>query len=214
VLWHLTRLQDAEVLLATAPRREAAAGVRAPGKRGPRTTLDVRALLVEVGVVLVASPFVGADHRKVWARLRQQQGIRSSMRRVLGIVREQGPLAHQRSAAVRGPQVHDRTIVTDRMWIIDATGCLADEGNATVFVLVDHCTGECLGIRVALRGTRLEAIECLRVAVWATRGHYEVGSAAGVSLGHDHGSQFMSRTFSGQAAHLRHRVKFLRRSPA
>jgi putative transposase len=123
------------------------------------------------------------------------------MRRVLRLMREHRLLAHQRSVAVRGPQVHDRTIVTDRpdrMWAIDATGCLADEGNATVFVLVDHCTGECLGVRAALRGTRFEAIECLREAVWATRGQYEVGIAAGVSLRHDHGSQFISHAFQDE----------------
>jgi hypothetical protein len=38
------------------------------------------------------------------------------------------------------------------MWAIDATGCLTDEGNAAVFVVVDHCTGECLGVRAARRG--------------------------------------------------------------
>ena len=193
--WRLSR--------ATVQRCKAAEGVPAPvpGKRGPRTTLDDQALLAEVHGVLDASPFVGEGYRKVWARLRQQRGIRTSMRRVLRIMREHGLLAHQRSVAVRGPQVHDRTIVTDRpdrMWAIDATGCLTDEGNATVFVLVDHCTGECLGVRAALRGTRFEAIECLREAVWATRGHYEVGIAQGTRLRHDHGSQFISHAFQDE----------------
>ena len=84
-------------------------------------------------------------------------GIRAAMRRALRIMRDYELLAHQRSVAVRGPQVHDGTIVTDwpdLMWAIDATGCLTDEGNATVFVLVDHCTGECLGVRAAPRGAR------------------------------------------------------------
>ncbi len=167
---------------ATVQRRKAAAGAAAPvpGKRGPRSTLDDQALLAEVHGVLAASPFVGEGYRKVWARLRQQRGIRTSMRRVLRIMRGHGLLARQRSVAVRGPQVHDRTIGTDRpdrMWAIDATGCLIDEGNTTVFVLVDHCTGGCLGVRAALRGTRFEAIECLREAIWTTRGHYEVGIA-------------------------------------
>jgi putative transposase len=126
------------------------------------------------------------------------QATSPSAKKTYGIQRGHGPLAHQRSSAIRGPQVHDRTIVTDRpdrMWAIDATGCLTEEGNATVVVLVDHCTGECLGVRAALRCTRFEAIECLREAVWATRGHYEVGIAAGLSLRHDHGSQFISHAF-------------------
>lgn len=35
------------------------------------------------------------------------------------------------------------------MGAIDATGCLADEGNAAVFVIVEYCVGECLGVRAA-----------------------------------------------------------------
>ena len=41
-------------------------------------------------------------------------GIRAAMRRALRIMRDYELLAHQRSVAVRGPQVHGRTIVTDR----------------------------------------------------------------------------------------------------
>jgi transposase InsO family protein len=33
---------------------------------------------------------------------------------------------------------------------------------------------------------------------WATRGHYEVGIAAGVSLRHDHGSHFISHAFQDE----------------
>jgi hypothetical protein len=53
-------------------------------------------------------------------------------------------------------------------------------------------------VRAALRGTRFESIECLREAVWATRGHYEVSIAEGTSLRHDHGSQFISHAFQGE----------------
>ena len=188
---------------ATVQRHKAAGDTPAPtpGKRGPRTSLDDETLLQAVRTVLAASPFVGEGYRKVWARLRHQHGILTSMRRVLRLMREHGLLAQQRSTTVRGPQVHDRTIVTerpDRMWAIDATGCMTDEGNATVFVLVDHCTGELLGVRAALCGTRFEAIECLREAIWATKGRYDVGVAHGVSLRHDHGSPFVSHAFQDE----------------
>jgi transposase InsO family protein len=188
---------------ATVQRHKAAGDTPAPtpGKRGPRTPLDDETLLQAIRTVLGASPFVGEGYRKVWARLRHQHGILTSMRRVLRLMREHGLLAQQRSTIVHGPQVHDRTIVTerpDRMWAIDATGCMTDEGNATVFVLVDHCTGELLGVRAALCGTRFEAIECLREAIWATKGRYDVGVAQGVSLRHDHGSQFLSHAFQDE----------------
>ena len=125
-------------------------------------------------------------------------------------MREHGRLAQQRSTTVRGPQVHDRTIVTerpDRMWVVDATGCMTDEGNATVpalrLKLLDHCNGELLGVQAALCGTRFEtaapkAMECLREAIWATKVRYDVGVAQGVSLRHDHGSQFVSHAFQDE----------------
>jgi len=107
--------------------------------------------------------------------------------------------------AKRGPKTHDRTITTekpDQMWAIDATGCLTDEGNAAVFVVVDHCTGECLGARAALRGTRFKAIECLREAVHFTKGRYDTQIAKGTALRHDHGSQFISHAFQDELKSL------------
>jgi putative transposase len=197
---------------ATVQRHKAAGDTPAPtpGKRGPRTPLDDETLLQAVRTVLAASPFVGEGYRKVRARLRPQHGILTSMRRGLRLMREHGLLAQQRSTTVRGPHVHDRTIVTerpDRMWAIDATGCMTDEGNATVpilrLVLVDHCTGELLGVRAALCGTRFEAaapkaMECLREAIWATKGRYDVDVAPGVSLRHDHGSPFIRHAFQDE----------------
>ena len=67
-----------------------------------------------------------------------------------------GNLACDRPTGVRGPDTHDRTITTetpDEMWAIDATGCLTDEGNAAVFVVIDHCRGAGLGVRAARRAT-------------------------------------------------------------
>jgi len=128
------------------------------------------------------------------------------MRRILRIMREHGILACDRPTSVRGPDTHDRTITTktsDEMWAIDATGCLTDEGNAAVFVVVDHCTGECLGVRAARRGTRLKAIECLREAIHSAKGRYEIEVAAGTKLRHDHGSQFISHAFQDELKTLR-----------
>jgi len=144
--WRLAR--------ATVQRHKALAdGARKiPAKRGPKTFLSDDEILAEIRAVLASTLFVGEGHRKVWARLRQERGIRTSIRRVLRIMREYGILACDRPIGVRGPDTHDRTITTetpDEMWAIDATGCLTDEGNAAVFVVIDHCTGECLGVRAA-----------------------------------------------------------------
>ncbi len=193
--WRLSR--------ATVQRHKALAdgAPRIPAKRGPKTFLSDEQVLAEIRAVLASTPFVGEGHRKVWARLRQERGVRSSMRRILRIMREHGILACDRPTGVRGPDTHDRTITTktpDEMWAIDATGCLTDEGNAAVFVVVDHCTGECLGVRAARRGTRFEAIECLREAIHSAKGRYEDKIAKGTKLRHDHGSQFISHAFQDE----------------
>lgn len=89
-----------------------------PKKRGPRTAYSDADLLREIRNVLAESPFNGEGHRKAWARLRGK-GIRTSKRRVLRIMRENGLLAPARPSRVLGPRVHDGTIVTDapdQMW--------------------------------------------------------------------------------------------------
>lgn len=185
---------------ATVQRHKSLASSE-PAKRGPKGFMSDDALLGEIRAVLGSSIFVGEGHRKVWARLRHERGVRTSMRRVLRIMREHHILAHERRTGVRGPDTHDRTITTEKpdlMWAIDATGCLTDEGNATVFAVVDHCTGECLGVRAALRGTRFEAIECLREAIHLTKGRYDTNIAEGTALRHDHGSQFISHAFQDE----------------
>jgi hypothetical protein len=160
---------------ATVQRHKALANteLQIPAKRGPKTFLSDGQILAEIRAVLASTLFVGEGHRKVWARLRQERAVRTSMRRVLRIMREHGILACDRPTGVRGPDTHDRTITTathDEMWAIDAAGCLTDEGNAAVLVVIDRCTGECLGVRPARRGTRPEAIECLREAIHFTTG--------------------------------------------
>ncbi len=193
--WRLAR--------ATVQRHKALAdgAPRIPAKRGPKTFLSDGQILAETRAVLASTLFVGEGHRKVWARLRQERGVRTSMRRVLRLMREHGVLACDRPTGVRGPDTHDRTITTktpDEMWAIDATGCLTDEAIAAVFVVVDHCTGECLGVRAARRGTRFEAIECLREAIHFTKGRYADKIAEGTKLRHDHGSQFISHAFQDE----------------
>jgi hypothetical protein len=107
---------------------DAAPGI--PAKRGPKTFLSDDALLAESRAVLASNLFVGEGHRKVRPRLRHDHGVRTSMRRVLRIMRELGTPAQDRPTGALGPETHDRAITTakpDEMWAIDATGCLNDE---------------------------------------------------------------------------------------
>jgi transposase InsO family protein len=174
-------------------------------RRGPRTLWSDEELVAQIRAVLEASEFVGEGYRKVWARLRIK-GVRTSKRRTLRLMREHTLLAPTRPGRPHGPKAHDGTITTskpDEMWGIDLTSTLTRrEGTASIFVLVDHCTSECLGLHAARRATRFEATEPLRQAVPFAFGAYESGRAAGLALRHDHGSQFMSGHFQAELRFL------------
>ena len=72
----------------------------------------------------------------------------------------------------------------------------------TVFVAVDHCTTECVGLHAAKKATRFEALEPLRQAVRDYCGGFRAGAAAGIRNRHDHGSQYMSDDYQAEIAFL------------
>src|SRR5262249_47172192 len=55
------------------------------------------------------------------------------------------------------------------------------EGQVCVFVAVDHCTSECIGIHASLSGNRFEALEPLRQGVRELFGSFDAGVAAGLA---------------------------------
>jgi hypothetical protein len=69
---------------------------------------------------------------------------------------------------------------------------MTGEGHACIFITVDHCSDECMGIHAARRGTRYEALEPLRQGVHTAYGSYGQNIAIGLKVRHDHGSQFIS----------------------
>ena len=161
-------------------------------------------LLEAIRAVLAASPFHGEGHRKVWARLRHG-GTRSSRRRVLRLMRENDLLAPSRAGAPRGPRAHDGTIIPDTidtMWGTDLTTTVTGEGQAAVFVAVDHCSAECVGIHASGRADRFEALEPLRQGVRRHFGGFAQGIARGLAVRHDHGSQYMAHDFQKELRFL------------
>ena len=94
---------------------------------------DYPALLEQIRAVLSASPFHGEGHRKAWARLRVG-GIRTSLRRVLRLMRENDLLAPGRVGRPRGPRNHDGTIIPDdvnTMWGTDMTTTMPSASAST-----------------------------------------------------------------------------------
>jgi len=195
-LWGLSR--------ATVYRhrhRSEAAQHRRPGPLGAMPDED---LVRAIRQLLTDSPFHGEGYRKLWARLRFA-GIRTSRRRVLRLMREHGLLAHQRAGRPRGARAHDGTITTDRvdlMWGSDLTSVMTGEGQAAVFVAVDHCSAECVGLHASHRADRFQALEPIRQGVRERFGGFAKDIARGLELRHDHGSQYVSHHFQSEIRFL------------
>jgi transposase InsO family protein len=131
--------------------------------------------------------------------------VRTSKRRVLRLTRDNDLLAPSRVGSPRGPRNHDGTIIpeaVDRMWGTDLTTTITGEGQAAVFIAIDHCSAECVGIHAAPRATRFEALEPIRQAVRQYFSGFAKGLARGLSVRHDHGSQYMSDAFQKELKFL------------
>jgi putative transposase len=152
-------------------------------RRGPRGAMSDEALTAAIRGVLAASPFHGEGHRKVWARLRHA-GTRTSLRRVLRLMRQNNLLAPTRTGAPRGPRSHDGTIIpdtVDAMWGTDLTTTITGEGQAAVFIAIDHGSAECVGIHAHARATRFQALEPIRQGVRQRFGGFAKAVAQGRS---------------------------------
>jgi transposase InsO family protein len=161
-------------------------------------------LAAAIRAVLAASPFHGEGHRKVWARLRHA-GVGTSKRRVLRLMGAHDLLAPSRGGPPRGPRGHDGTIVpatVDTLWGTDLTTTWTGEGQAAVFVAIDHCSAGCVGLHAALQANRFEALEPIRQGVRRRFGAFAQGIAAGLAVRHDHGSQYMSDAFQKELRFL------------
>jgi len=165
---------------------------------------DDATLLEHIRKAIAGSRFTGEGYRKIWARLRFS-GIRSSPGRVRRLMGAHGLLAPHR-VRKRPDKPHDGTITTEAvnvLWGTDMTQTVTlSEGVAHVFVAVDHCNSECVGIHADKSANRFQALEPVRQGV---RRHFRaIGKnvAAGLKLRHDHGSNYMSDDFQTEIAFL------------
>ena len=192
-VWHRARS-------SVYARRQA---TTSPCRRGPVGAAPDDVLVGHIGRMLEASPFHGEGYRKAWAKLRVE-GIRTSQERVRRLMREHDLQAPHRVGHAHGPKAHDGTITTeapDVMWGTDMTTTVTvSEGAAFVFVAVDHCTTECIGLHAAKRGTRFEALEPIRQGVRERFDEIGDGVARGLRLRHDHGSNYLADDFQQEVA--------------
>jgi putative transposase len=170
-----------------------------PGtRRGPVGPWTDDELVDYIRRLLEASPCPGEGYRKVWARLRSQ-GMRTSPRRVLRLMRAHGWLAPTRHGHPHGPKAHDGTIIptqVETMWGTDMTATYTrQDGQVALFMAVDHYSAEGGGIHAATQGTRFEALEPIRQGICTAFGAFEQGIAPGLARRHAHGRQYMSQVF-------------------
>ena len=92
--------------------REGDAERRPQRKRGPVGAMADAELRTEIHHTIEDSPFNGEGHRKVWARLRRR-GIRTSRKRVLRLMREDGVLAPTPQVRKRAARLHTGTITVE-----------------------------------------------------------------------------------------------------
>jgi putative transposase len=174
-------------------------------KRGPLGPCSDKELVSQIRHILETSPFHGEGHRKVWARLRHQ-GIRTSKRRLLRLMRMHGLLAVQRVGRPHGPKAHDGTIRTEKpnqMWATDCTTTVTlGEGQVCVFVAVEHFGSFCVGLHAAKSGNRFEALQPIRQGIREEYGAFSGKIASGLSMRHDHGSAYMSHDFQDELTFL------------
>ena len=82
------------------------------------------------------------------------------------------------------------------------TTVTTEEGMAWVFVAVDHCSVDCVGIHAAASGNRFEALEPIRQGVAERFADLEADVADGLKIRHDHGKAYLSDDFQREIAHL------------
>ena len=172
-----------------------------PKRRGPKPKISDSDLLEAILRDLERSPFQGEGHRKVFARLRILDGIRTSRKRVLRVMRESHLLSPHR-ARKGSDRAHEGTITTDApnvMWGTDGARVFTVEaGWVWIFSAVDHYSAECVGWHVAKVGDRFAALEPISMALDALYGSVEPEVARGLSLRMDHGTQYLSDHFVKQ----------------
>lgn len=173
----------------------------APKRRGPKPELSDTELLAAIMRDLERSPFQGEGHRKVLGRLRILDGIRTSRKRVLRVMRESHLLSpHRRRTG--SDRAHEGIITTrapNVMWGTDGVRVFTvEDGWVWIFSAVDHYSAECVGWHVAKVGDRFAALEPISMALEALYGSVEPQVTRGLSLRMDHGTQYLSDHFANQ----------------
>ena len=177
-----------------------------PGKKDSSSRFHCDSFLVKrIRHHIQVSPFHDEGYRKIWARLRYER-VRTSKERVRRLMKAHHLQSVKRPRRERGNKAHDGRITTERpdqMWGMDATSTVTTrEGTAHIFIAVDHHSQECLGIHASKSGQTIQALEPLRQAMRHSFDDYNDSLGIGVTIRHDHGSQYISKLFQSELRFL------------
>jgi putative transposase len=165
------------------------------------------ALVEAIRALLAASPFHGEGYRKIWARLRFA-GVRTSRRRVLRLTREHGLQAPGRVGRPHDPRAHDMTAPSAPS---GSTRCGhrsdLDPDRRRAGLDLRHRRPRFERVPGHPRRKAGDALRGARAAppgqaVRFAFGTFGQGSAGGLKLRHDHGSQFVADDFQRELAFL------------
>ncbi len=184
-----------------AQKQRACSAKTVCAKRGPKPMYSDDYLLEHIRTDLAQSPFSGEGHRKVWWRLKYGEGIATSRKRILRLMREHNLLSPHRRPRVPKNE-HKGTITTkapNEMWGVDGTQVFTvQEGKIWIFTAVEHWNAQCVGFHVTKKGDRFAALEPVAQAVLEQYDHVGKDAARGLALRMDHGSQYISNHFQNQ----------------
>jgi len=176
-----------------------------PGRRGPQGPCSDPELVAHIRKAIEESPFTGEGYRKIWARLRYG-GIRTSRERTRRLMREHGLQAPCRPLVPPEEKTHDGVITTEtpnKMWGTDMTTTPTIlDGQAAIFIAIDHCTSQLVGVHASKCQDRFEALEPIRQGVAMHFGEFKADAASGLKLRHDHGSNYMADDFQNEIEFL------------
>ncbi len=138
---------------------------------------------------------------RVWERARSSVYATRYATRSRALRRRRGPVGAAPDAVMVG---HIRRVLDASPFHGEgyrkAWAKLRVEGAACVFVAVDHCTAECIGLHAAKSGSRFEALEPIRQGIRERFGDIGKGVARGLRLRHDHGSNYLADDFQQEVA--------------
>lgn len=179
-----------------------------PGKRGPKTVISDEALKREIKQAMDAIPFHGTGYKKIHTRtnrILKGRGQSVGKNRVFRLMREENML-NRANGGTGSSRLHDGKLVTDVpdvVWGTDGKKFFTQrDGWCWLFDVIDHFNSEIVGYNVVKYGDRFEATRAVQNAVKNRFGNLDKGSAQGLVVRSDRGSQYTSEYYARSMDHL------------